>query len=357
MTAGIICAEIADGPAAIRATVAGASPSAREIAGALRRSGIRRLYVIGNGTSYHSALAAATVYHHRAGADDPVVMALRAGEFRNYLPALGEHDAVVGISSSGEFRDVVAVCETLHGQVPTVAVVHVPGSTLTRAADYVLLSKGGPSQVPVMTKTFSSTLTAAILLLLEFQDNRQAEWLEAALVRAAGMADAVIAAAIAPVEALVDRYANIEQIFVVGGGSAYPAALEAALKLKEIALVHAEASETWEMASGPATMVGPATLIIALEPNGPALQATRDIVRHCSEWGAPIIEVGPTPTVEGASLLMIPEDCEEEWAALVAVPPIALFALSLARSRGLNPDRPAWAERYHRQGLRHILGV
>ena len=67
--------------------------------------------------------------------DDPTVVALPAGEFRHYLPALGPRDAVIGISASGEFRDVLAVVDALRGRVPTVGIVHVPGSTLDRTAD------------------------------------------------------------------------------------------------------------------------------------------------------------------------------------------------------------------------------
>ena len=121
--------------------------------------------MIGNGTSYHSSLAAATLYRRHAEPDDPAVVALTAGEFRTYLPALGPRDAVLGISASGEFRDVVAVFEALSGRIPTVAVVHVPGSTLDGTADHVVRSAGGPSNVPVMTKTFAATLVAAELVL------------------------------------------------------------------------------------------------------------------------------------------------------------------------------------------------
>jgi DNA-binding MurR/RpiR family transcriptional regulator len=140
---------------------------ARGIATDWRAAGIRRVYVIGNGTSYHSCLAAATLYRRLAGTDDPVVIPVTAAELRIYPPALGPGDAIVGISSSGEFRDVVGVAEAVRGRVRMAGIVHVPGSTLARLTSDVLVSAGGPSVVPVMTKTFSSTLVATELLLLE----------------------------------------------------------------------------------------------------------------------------------------------------------------------------------------------
>ena len=210
----------------------------------------RRIHVIGNGTSYHSALAAATLYRRHAGPDDPIVVPLTAGEFRTYPPALGPGDAVLGISASGEFRDVVGVVETLRGRVPTVAVVHVPGSTLDRLADHVVRSAGGPSQVPVMTKTFVATLVATELVLAELLGGERAEAIRRAIGLAADHAEAAIDAARPLVPDLAESLAGAGHLFVVGSGAAWPAALEAALKLKEMAIVHAEGTESWEMASG-----------------------------------------------------------------------------------------------------------
>jgi fructoselysine-6-P-deglycase FrlB-like protein len=99
MTTDIIPGEIADGPAAIRRTVAEARPGARDIAARLRRDGIRRIHVIGNGTSYHSSLAAATLYGRHARAGDPIVVPMTAGAFLTYPPVLDAGDAIVGISS------------------------------------------------------------------------------------------------------------------------------------------------------------------------------------------------------------------------------------------------------------------
>ena len=175
MIDGIIPAEIADEPAAIRETLAESLEAARGAAAALRARGVTRIHVIGNGTSYHSSLAAATLYRRHALPDDPV--GRRA--HRRRVPRLPPRprtatDAVIGISASGEFRDVVAVVEALRGRVPTVAIVHVPGSTLDRTADHVVRSAGGASHVPVMTKTFVATLVATELVLAELLGGERA---------------------------------------------------------------------------------------------------------------------------------------------------------------------------------------
>ena len=354
---GIIPAEIEAEPAAIRSTLAESLEAARAAASALRQGGVRRIHVIGNGTSYHSSLAAATLYRRHARPDDPVVVPLTAGEFLTYPPLLGDGDAVLGISASGEFRDVVAVVEGLRGRIPTVAVVHVPGSTLDGLADHVVRSSGGPSHVPVMTKTFAATLVATELVLAELLGGERADAIRRSIGLAADHAEEAIEAAGLRVEALADALAGAAHLFVVGSGGAYPAALEAALKLKEMAIVHAEGTESWEMASGVATIVDADSVVIALAPDGPGRPSTTDVAAHAAGWGARVIEVAPRSAIEGASLLPIPAAAEEDHAALMTVPPVALLAFALAQRRGHDPDHPGWVERYHSQGLRHIVGV
>jgi glucosamine--fructose-6-phosphate aminotransferase (isomerizing) len=348
--------EIRQGPDAIRATLEHARPSAAEAAEKLRR-GLRRLFVIGNGTSYHSSLACATLYRRLAGPDDPAVVALTAGDFQTYPPQLGAGDAVLGISASGEFRDVVAAAEALRGRVPFVGVVHVPDSSLARTAAHLVVSAGGPSEVPVMTKTFSATLVAAQLVVIGLLGAEVLDRVVRQIREAAGHAERAIADAELLAPRLADDLADAQHVFVVGSGLAFVAAMEAALKVKEVALVHAEATESWEMASGAATVVGPATVVVALAPDVPGRAATRDVVRHAAEWGATIVEVGPERMARGSALLPLDPTAAEDHAPLTTVPPIALLADSLARRRGLDPDRPGWIERYHSQGLTHIVGV
>lgn len=355
MIEGMVPAEIVEEPAAIRETLTGSGDAARQVASVLRSRGVTRIHVIGNGTSYHSSLAAATLYRRHALPADPTVVALTAGEFRRYLPALGPTDAVIGISASGEFRDVVAVVEALKGRVPTVAIVHVPGSTLDRTADHVVRSAGGPSRVPVMTKTFASTLVATELVLAELLGGQRAVRIRDGIARAADHAETAIADAASRVPDLAEALAGVRHLFVVGSGAAHPAALEAALKLKEMAIIHAEGTESWEMASGVATIIDAESVVVALAPNGPGCPATLDVARHAAGWGARIIEVAPVASIDGADLLPIPAAAEEDQASLTTVPPVALLAFALARRRGFDPDHPGWVERYHSQGLRHIV--
>jgi len=208
-----------------------------------------------------------------------------------------------------------------------------------------------------MTKTFAATLVATELVLAELLGDDRAETIRRAISLAADQAEVAIEAAGSRVAALADALVGAGHLFVVGSGGAYPAALESALKLKEMAIVHAEGTESWEMASGAATIVGVDSVVIALAPNGPGRAATVDVASHAAGWGARVIEVAPHSSVAGATLLPIPETAAEDYAPLTAVAPVALLAFVLARRRGHDPDHPGWVERYHSQGLWHIVGV
>jgi glucosamine--fructose-6-phosphate aminotransferase (isomerizing) len=206
-----------------------------------------------------------------------------------------------------------------------------------------------------MTKTFSATLAATELLLMELLGGERADLVARDILEAADHAEQAIAAAEELVEPLAERLATTEHLFVTGGGLGWPAAQEAALKLKEMALVHAEGSEAWEMTSGAATMLGPGAAVIALAPAGPARRELADLLRHAADWGSTTVEVGPERLVDTSTLLPIPSAAHEDHAPLNSVPSVALLAFGLARQRGANPDHPGWIERYHSQGLRHIL--
>ena len=222
------------------------------------------------------------------------------------------------------------------------------------------MSAGGPSTVPVMTKTFSSTLAATELLLLELLGPDAGDALRADLLAAADAAETRDRGrGAARRGARTTRWRTLAHLFVTGGGLAYPAALEAALKLKEMALVHAEGAEVWEMTSGAATMLGPGAVVIALAPDGPAREAVGERRSGTQQRGAPRRRGRPRrPRGRPPRSCPFRHRRSRAHASLTAVPPVALLAFALAR-RARRPTRTGRAEiqRYHSQGLRHILGA
>ena len=353
MTTELIPLEIDETPDAIRATLKDTRPSALKAAEAIQKRSARRIFVIGNGTSLYTSMAGSYTARQLAGPNDPLVLAYPAGDFRFFMPALQSNDVIIGMSASGEFRDVLSVFERLRGKCLLVAITHVPGSSITHLADHILLSSGGPSHVPVMTKTYATTLTALHLILME-TFHAPALYIDD-LYAVADRCATAISNAKRIIPELIPIVSKFEHAFYFGAGNAYAASMEGALKMKEMAILHAEGSETWEMASGPATVVSEKSLCVALYTGEESDSATANTAEHTRQWGARVLEVGPlAPT--GDWHFPVAPSVVPSFSSLALLPPLALLAYRNARARGYNPDKPAWRDRYVSQGMTHIIG-
>jgi glucosamine--fructose-6-phosphate aminotransferase (isomerizing) len=353
MTAELIPLEIDETPDAIRATLKDTRPSALKTAEVIQKHSPRRIFVIGNGTSLYTSIAAAYTARQLAGPNDPLVLAFPSGDFRYFMPAIRPDDVIIGMSASGEFRDVLSIFESLRGQCMLVGITHVPGSSITRLTDNILFSSGGLSKVPVMTKTYASTLTALHLILLETL-NAPALYYED-LCAAADRCAVALTEAKRIIPDLVPTLSKFDHAFYFGAGNAYAASLEGALKMKEMAILHAEGSETWEMASGPATVVSEKSVCVALYTGEGSDSSTADTAKHSRQWGARVLEVGPAAP-SGDWHLPVEASVIPSFSSLALIPPLALLAYRTARARGYNPDKPAWRDRYLSQGMTHIIG-
>ena len=358
MIDGVVPSEIREGPAAIRATVDSARDDARDIAGSWLTAGVRRVHVIGNGTSYHSSLAAATLYRHRAGPDDPVVIPMTAAEFLVYPPVLGPRDAVVGISSSGEFKDVVAVAEGLRGRIPMAGIVHVPGSTLTtRRVGHRPVGRrpvGRPGHDEDLLGDPRRDRAAAARAPRRGARQPRGRGDPARRGRRRGRDRRRRAA----------RRADRRD----PRGRAPPVRHRGRRGLPGGARGGAQAQ-----GDGARPRRGRGGLGDDLGRRDDARTGRRGHRARTRRPGAgrrspscwPTRPAGargrsrsePEPLVATSTLLPLARGRPEDHAPLCAVPPVALLAFALARQRGANPDRPGWIERYHSQGLRHILGA
>jgi glutamine---fructose-6-phosphate transaminase (isomerizing) len=353
MTEELIYHEILATPRAIKDTIEVTYPTARFIAGELYRRKIQRLFLIGNGTSYYSCLAASYTARRLGTHGAPQFYPMMAGDFRYFPPALGEDDAIIGISASGEFRDILAVFERWNAQIPCIGITQVPGSSITRLAEHTLVAGGGPSKVTVMTKTYASTLTAAhllVLAILQAPDDILKD-----LQGCPAKCEQAIQAAEKAVPDILPQIDAFEHAFHFGAGCAYAASLETALKMREMAMFHAEGLETWEMASGTSMILNEQALCVALYSGGPGDLSTAEAARHARSWGARVVEIG-AQAAAGDLHIPAPGLCIDAFISLCLVPPAALLAYRLAQRRGYDPERPSWGERYLVQGMSHAMG-
>lgn len=344
-------------PEAIRDTVAKTQGPISALRERLLGDGVRRVFLVGNGTSLYSCEFAEHWYRTQAAPSDPCVTALSAGQFRYHPPALDSRDLVLAVSASGEFRDVVGLLEEVRGRVPTVAVTQRRESSVGGLATEVIVAGGGDSEFPVMTKSFASTASATVMVALALAaDTNVLTDACDTLLDAAERAEWAISAAEEESVRVAAFLDGITRGFTFGTGGGAAAALEAALKIKEMALLHVEGAETWEAESGSSTVVRDGSFVLALRPEGAGEEATVRLAGLSAEWGAHVVEVAPQRSLPQSAVLAIPPGTPDMVAPLVCVPPVVMMAYHLATARGLDPNRPNWTARYTQQGLTHVVG-
>jgi glutamine---fructose-6-phosphate transaminase (isomerizing) len=296
-----------------------------------------RLYLTGCGTAYHAALSGvlllASMAHKPAQAVYP-------HEFGTYAPLLSPGDAVLAFSQSGETIDVLDATRAAATRGAAVgALVNVPGSTLTREADFNLMLGAGPEKSVLSTKTFMSKLAYMYLTAGVLAGDPATS--AAALVDAANDIEALKAGSdgrLHTIETVGRHIADRDHLFVLGRGLGYPMALEAALKIKEVSYIHAEGFASGELKHGVIALIEPGTPVIVFVPEGEDEAHMLTAAGEVRARGAYIIGIGPeNHSVFDVHLpVCAPGDAFYPAATAVA----QRIAYELALVRGTDPDRP-----------------
>ncbi|MCX6693694.1 MAG: glutamine--fructose-6-phosphate transaminase (isomerizing) [Methanomicrobiales archaeon] len=239
------------------------------------------LTLVACGTSYHAGMIFRYLMEEYGRV--PVRVDL-ASEFKYYTPPLS--GPVIGISQSGETADTIAALKAAKARnYPTIAVTNVVGSTITRIADFTLMMRAGPEISVAATKSFIAELGVLLALI----DMRVGGSLRGHL---SGGAQYIETALLADLSDAVALCAPAGHIFFVGRGPFFPAALEGALKMKEISYIHAEGYAAGEIKHGPFALLSPETPVVALCTRGPAYPVMVSNIHEMRARGAPLIVVG-----------------------------------------------------------------
>ncbi len=342
--------EIHEQPAALQATLAGrldadgvVDLSELEL-GDL--SGIERIVVVACGTAYHAGLLGKYAIERLARL--PVEVAV-ASEYRYADPFGDERTLVVAISQSGETTDTLAAVEAARGfGARVLAVTNTQGSLITRDADTVLLTKAGPEVGVAATKTFLTQVAALYLLALELagsRDSRSSEELAEiglGLRRSPEKVEEVLGLLEGRVGEAVEVFAGARCALFLGRGHLYPAALEGALKLKEISYLPAEGYPAGEMKHGPIALVDEQCPVVAVLGEGILREKTLSNVEETVARGARVIAIAREGDQAGrvARVVLPVPEMPELLSPLVSTVPLQLLAYHVAKARGLNVDKP-----------------
>lgn len=343
--------EINEQPAAITATVSprveDGMPDLRipELTDERLRS-IRTVHLVACGTAMHAGMVGKAAIETLARVPAEVDI---ASEFRYRDPILNKDDLVIIISQSGETSDTLAALKLAKSRgVPVLAIVNVVGSSIARAADYILYTYAGPEIAVASTKAYMVQMCVLYLFALRLAyargklEEAETKRLTAELLRAGEVIKPRLDDC-EQIKYLASRFVNTQSCFFIGRGFDYALSLEGSLKLKEISYVHSDASAAGELKHGTISLITDGVPVIALATQKQVYEKTISNAKETKSRGARVILFTTKDAVvpEGvADYIVRMDEYEDLLMPLQLIVPLQLFAYYMAVLRGCDVDKP-----------------
>ncbi|MBV7248087.1 MULTISPECIES: glutamine--fructose-6-phosphate transaminase (isomerizing) [Streptomyces] len=303
--------------------------------------GVRRIKILGCGTSYHAGQIGAQLIEElaRIPAD-----AEPASEFRYRNPVVDPDTLYVAVSQSGETYDVLAAVQELKRKGARVlGVVNVVGSAIAREADGGTYVHAGPEVCVVSTKCFTNTVVAFALLALHLGRIRDLSVADGKRIidglRRLPEQISEILAGEDEIKRLAAEYADAKSMMFIGRVRGYPVAREASLKLKEVSYIHAEAYPASELKHGPLALIEPAMPTVAIVPDDDLLEKNRAAMEEIKARSGRILAVAHQVQEKADHTIVVPKNENELDPILMGIP-LQLFAYHTALAMGRDIDKP-----------------
>lgn len=303
--------------------------------------GVRRIKILGCGTSYHAGMIGAGLIEElaRIPAD-----AEPASEFRYRNPVVDPDTLYVAVSQSGETYDVLAAVQELKRKGARVlGVVNVVGSAIAREADGGMYVHAGPEVCVVSTKCFTNTVVAFALLALHLGRIRDLSVADGKRIIAGlrKLPEQIgrILKSEDEIKKLAEEYAGAQSMMFIGRVRGYPVALEASLKLKEISYIHAEAYPASELKHGPLALIEPALPTVAIVPDDDLLEKNRAALEEIKARSGRILAVAHREQEKADHTILVPKNENELDPILMGIP-LQLLAYHTALAMGRDIDKP-----------------
>ena len=343
--------EIDEQPAAIRDTLVGRTVGGRLVLDELHVSDdvlreVSKVFVVACGTAFHSGLVAKYAIEHWTRL--PVEIEI-ASEFRYRDPVLGPDTLTLAVSQSGETIDTLEAARHARRQgSQVIAVTNTVGSSLAREADGVLYTHAGPEIGVAATKTFVTQMVSQYLVALYLAQVRGTKFPEeiAEVLSDLDELPAKVQRAIgldAQVRDIAERYSDARDVLFIGRHTGYPAALEGALKLKELSYLHAEGHPAGELKHGPIALIEEGVPVVAVATQCHVYPKMLSNIQEVRARGARVIAVATEGDTQIGALvdhvLEVPATPELMSPVVVTVP-MQLLAYHVATLRGCDVDQP-----------------
>lgn len=347
--------EIAEQPAAVSDTLLGHFVDGRIVLDEQRLSDqelreVDKVFIVACGTAFHSGLLAKYAIEHWTRL--PVEVEL-ASEFRYRDPVLDRGTLVIAISQSGETADTLeAVRHAKSQKAKVLAICNTNGSQIPREADAVLYTRAGPEVGVAATKTFLAQIAANYLVGLALAQARGTKYPDEVAREyheLESMPEQVtrVLEHLEPITKLGQQFASSPTVLFLGRHVGYPVALEGALKLKELAYMHAEGFAAGELKHGPIALIEDGLPVIVVMPspkNAATLHAKLlSNIREIQARGAVTIvlaEEGDDTVRPYADHIFELPAVSTLFQPLLSTVPLQVFAAAVARARGFDVDKP-----------------
>lgn len=308
---------------------------------------LKKITVIACGTAYHAGLVAK--YAIEKWAKIPVDVEI-ASEFRYRDPIIDAGTLIIAISQSGETMDtLMAVRHAKAAGGRVLAICNTNSSTIPRESDAVLYTHAGPEIAVASTKALLTQMVAVYLIGLHLAQvngalkDAEVESLYKELLELPGKIEQILET-VEPLRALTRSFAENNIVLFLGRNIGYPVALEGALKLKELAYIHAEGFAGGELKHGPIALIDKGTPVIAILPAGHEHALDEKMLSNIQEVkarGARVIVIAEEGAhVEGAEHIIRIPVVPALFQPVLATVPLQVFAYEMAVARGNDVDQP-----------------
>jgi glutamine---fructose-6-phosphate transaminase (isomerizing) len=308
---------------------------------------LKKITVIACGTAYHAGLVAK--YAIEKWAKIPVEVEI-ASEFRYRDPIIDSATLVIAISQSGETMDtLMAVRHAKSAGARVLAICNTNSSTIPRESDAVLYTHAGPEIAVASTKALLTQIIAVYLIGLHLAQangslsDNQVHEIYKELLELPGKIEQILET-VEPLRELTRKFAKNDTVLFLGRNIGYPVALEGALKLKELAYIHAEGFAGGELKHGPIALIDQGTPVIAILPAGREHALDEKMLSNIQEVkarGARVIVIAEEGVVvEGAEHVITIPVARPIFQPILATVPLQVFAYEMAVARGNDVDQP-----------------
>ncbi|MCK0106772.1 glutamine--fructose-6-phosphate transaminase (isomerizing) [Marinobacter sp. S0848L] len=344
--------EIYEQPKVVKATMTGRITDGRVLEQALGTDAakllenVRHVQIIACGTSYHAGMVARYWIEELAGVPCSVEV---ASEFRYRKHVIQQDTLFLCISQSGETADTLAALRQAKkaGFRAALAICNVPGSSLVRESDLVIMTQAGPEIGVASTKAFTTQLVALLLFSVALaRHNGLSEEKEAEIVKALHLVPGQVSDVLAldgEIENMSKAFMDKNHSLFLGRGSQYPVAMEGALKLKEISYIHAEAYPAGELKHGPLALVDSEMPVVTVAPNNDLVEKLKSNLEEVRARGGELFvfadKAAGVKAEPGIHVMQLPS-VHEITAPIVYTVPLQLLSYHVAVLKGTDVDQP-----------------